>query len=767
MYREDLKSSGWAIVSSILILITLFVAFPGTDHYKMAPDISEKIDQAGMQFFRQLESAVEQGNAFPEMILEDGNDLTEERIALGRLLFFDPVLSGDNTVSCATCHHPDLGFSDDRPRSMGVGGAGLGRNRAGGADLPRNTPTIWNAAYNQSQFWDGRARTLEEQAAGPILHPLEMDQDPGAVVEELKEIPEYRMRFASAYGEAGDSTVTFQKITYAIAAFERTLITNASRFDAYASGKRNMLSDSERRGLNLFRSLKTRCFECHNTPTFANADFKVIGVPETNPEQPDMGRGAIQGEAYTGAFKVPTLRNIALTAPYMHNGVFETLSEVIDFYAAGGGRIPGEGNAFLDDKIRPFTLTEQEKDDLIAFLHALTDESSKPWIPRRVPSGYPVVPRIEKEAAALETISPVSTQEENPSIRKQGNMILVRDGERIQPAIDAALAGDTILVFPGTYHEALTIDMSGITLKGIQVNGRNPVLDGKGVLNDGIVGTGSDVNVSGMVIQNYIANGIMMNRGRGLTFSELELHNTGLYGVYPVEVMDVLIENTTVTGARDAGIYVGQAKNAVVRQNKVYKNVTGIEIENTLNAVVENNEVYDNAGGILVFLLPNNPSKLSRNTIVKGNNVYRNNHRNFADPAAIVSRVPSGTGIMILASDEVEVFRNTIRNNNSVGIAVLGLDSVLDQDGGYDVDPYPDKVVIYANFIDGNGLMADQQVIEAGFDGADLLWDLTGSNNSWDQSESSRLPYRLPDSSWSRWRRGLNVRFWQAISYLL
>src|SRR5690606_32916587 len=154
----------------------------------------------------------------------------------------------------------------------------------------------------------------------------------------------------------------------------------------------------------------------------------------------------------------------------------------------------------------------------------------------------------------------------------------------------------------------------------------------RGELSDGIVGTARDVEISGFDLRNYTANGVMLNLGRDITMRDLRVENTGVYGLYPVEVAGVVIEGCEVTGARDAGIYVGQSRDIVVRGSKAYGNVTGIEIENSVNAVVEDNEVYDNTAGILVFLLPNNPSKLGEDTVVRANRVHGNNRDNFGDP---------------------------------------------------------------------------------------------------------------------------------------
>ncbi len=219
-----------------------------------------------------------------------------------------------------------------------------------------------------------------------------------------------------------------------------------------------------------------------------------------------------------------------------------------------------------------------------------------------------------------------------------------------------------------------------------------------------------------------------------------------------------------MTGVRDAGLYVGQSKDIVVRGNRVYGNVTGIEIENSVNAVVEDNDVTDNAGGILVFGLPNVPSKVARHCRVVGNRVVENNHENFADSTAIVAGVPSGTGIMIMAADDVEVAGNEIRGNNSVGVAVVGLDSQFGEGSEYDVDPTPERCWIHDNAMADNGGAPAPAITDAGYGGADLLWDLSGYDNSWDQPGASRLPYGLPGKEWSGLRRRANDRLWRLLA---
>ncbi|MEW6545168.1 MAG: cytochrome-c peroxidase [Nitrospirota bacterium] len=287
----------------------------------------------------------------------------DAKVELGKLLFFDARLSKDGSVSCASCHVPAAGFADPRQFSIGVGG------KQGG----RNAPPAMNAAYNHLQFWDGRAGSLEEQALGPIQNPIEMAETLEHVVKKLNKVKGYRTRFQAVFGTG----VTPEGIAKAIAAFERTLVSTNSPFDRYMAGDKGALSESARRGLELFQG-KARCVLCHNGPNFSDNKFHNIGVPQAGPLKEDPGRYAVtKRDADKGAFKTPGLRSVALTAPYMHTGGFQTLEEVVEFYNKGGEAVPGK-----DPFMSALSLADQEKQDLVEFMKSLTGDLTGMALPK-------------------------------------------------------------------------------------------------------------------------------------------------------------------------------------------------------------------------------------------------------------------------------------------------------------------------------------------------------------------------------------------------
>jgi cytochrome c peroxidase len=276
-----------------------------------------------------------------------GEPWTEGAAALGKRLFFDPQLSRDGSVSCATCHDPKRAFTDGLPRARGI------RGQIG----TRNTPTILNRGLGKSEFWDGRAASLEHQALGPIEAAVEMDLPIPEAVARLKNDPYYREAFPAVLG--GEPTP--ERLARALAAYERTVYSVDSAFDRFVAGDEQALSAEARRGLTLFGT-KARCGECHAGANFSDELYHTLGLGT------DAGRGAVTGALTdAGAFKTPTLREIALTAPYMHDGSIATLEEVVEYYDRGGTPHPN-----LSPKMTKLGLTAQERQDLVAFLHSLT-----------------------------------------------------------------------------------------------------------------------------------------------------------------------------------------------------------------------------------------------------------------------------------------------------------------------------------------------------------------------------------------------------------
>jgi cytochrome c peroxidase len=323
------------------------------------------------------------------------NPQTSEKIDLGQKLFFDGHLSADGTVACSTCHDPARAFTDGRPVSVGIKG------RAG----QRNAPTILNALYNKTQFWDGRAKTLEDQAALPIVNPAEMGQPSlDAAVARIAAIGEYRKAFGRVFGRPPNGT----DLLRAIASYERTEISFDSPFDHFIAGQKSAIDASAKRGWALFNS-RGRCNKCHalseerlDVTNFTDHDFHNIGVmivrrnivamareAEQLVNSGDMAavdRAAIQTdmsvlgrflitrkESDIGAFKTPNLRNLLMTAPYFHDGSHETLWDVMDHYNKGGGL----NDPYLDEDIQPLALTERDIDDIVAFLATLTSPDYK------------------------------------------------------------------------------------------------------------------------------------------------------------------------------------------------------------------------------------------------------------------------------------------------------------------------------------------------------------------------------------------------------
>ena len=309
-----------------------------------------------------------------------------QQIDLGRYLFFDPILSGDHKQSCASCHDPDQGFSDGRPRA-------LGRNNV---DVGRASPTLWNVGFLRNLFWDSRAHSLEEQILGPLYAEKEMGNTPEQLLRDLNANKNYRKLFKQAFSNSKldnkPGTIQLDHIYIALAAFESSLISLNSRYDHYAHGYHQALNKREIEGLNIFRSFVARCAECHTPPLFTNQQIAVLGTPEPQGRELDIGaEKTFNNPELRAGFKVPSLRNIVKTAPYMHSGRFDNLRDAVEFYTKGRGHaVPEDEELLLHWHIWEPNLTDEEIDRLVDFLATLTDETFKPQVPKHVPSGLPV-----------------------------------------------------------------------------------------------------------------------------------------------------------------------------------------------------------------------------------------------------------------------------------------------------------------------------------------------------------------------------------------
>ncbi|WP_226983010.1 cytochrome-c peroxidase [Zobellia nedashkovskayae] len=341
------------------------------------------------------------------------NPSTPEKEALGKLLFYDPILSGNKDVACATCHHPNNGYAEFLDISIGPNASGLGTQRKFNAsnDIPfvkRNAQTIINSAYNgmdafgnyepseATMFWDDRAKSLEKQALEPIKafeemrgHGFTEDNILQVVVDRIKDIPEYQKFFASVFDEP--DAVSVDNLAKAIAAFERSLVTNNSRFDQYMRGDQDAILISEKEGFELFKSVG--CVNCHNGPMFSDYKMHVLGAPENNKlARPDAGFKD------TFAFRTPTLRNLRFTPPYMHNGSLSSLKKVLEFYediANGKERNEHVSVQKYDPFVRELDLSVKEMSQIISFLNTLNDTDFDKTIPERVPSGLAVGGNIQ------------------------------------------------------------------------------------------------------------------------------------------------------------------------------------------------------------------------------------------------------------------------------------------------------------------------------------------------------------------------------------
>jgi cytochrome c peroxidase len=306
-------------------------------------------------------------DGFPAMEAPVDNPITQESVDLGRHLFYDPILSIDSTVSCSSCHHLEVSFNENRRFSKGVDGL----------QGTRSSMSLINVGFHfDGLFWDGRAATLEEQALDPVVNPVEMGNDWDEVERRLRRHPTYPEFFRKAYGITNASQIDRDLVVKAIASFERIIVSRGnSRYDRFLRGE-IFMSDDELNGFEMYFDTTidlpdAECGHCHTGPLLTTNEYINNGITdvETLDDYPDKGRGAITGRRSDyGKFKTPTLRNITLTAPYMHDGRFATLEEVLEHYDSGGHHLPDPTEDNVDNLIRPLGLTDEQKQQVLAFL---------------------------------------------------------------------------------------------------------------------------------------------------------------------------------------------------------------------------------------------------------------------------------------------------------------------------------------------------------------------------------------------------------------
>jgi len=303
----------------------------------------------------------------------ENNKMTPERVELGKLLYFDTRLSSTGKVSCATCHHPNRGWTDMDPVSKAVG--------VDGARGPRNSPTVLNSAYQSRQFWDGRARTLEQQALGPIEADVEMNMPLGQLIRKLREIKGYVELFEKAY--PGEGGITRDTLAKAIASFERTAVSTISPFDKYAMGEKDAISEDAKKGFELFKG-KAHCIDCHDGFNFSDGSFHNIGLNDGELQGKELGRYLTKRRAaWYGVMKTPTLRDVTKSGPYFHDGSVHTLHEATHVCGNGGRYKNNVKNKSTYIKNRD--LSRKEINDIVSFLEALEG----PDVEIKIPTAFP------------------------------------------------------------------------------------------------------------------------------------------------------------------------------------------------------------------------------------------------------------------------------------------------------------------------------------------------------------------------------------------
>lgn len=340
------------LLLTLLFALMVLAACGGKEEATAPAEDSEtevETPAAETEVDEELEAAKARFEPLGEMPVPEDNEMTDEKLALGQMLYFDERLSGNNELSCASCHAPAAGYGDGLAKFIGFEGF----------NGPRNSPTIINAGYYKENFWDGRAGSLEEQAVGPITAAGEMNQDLDELVTELSAIPGYADEFNKVFNEP----ITTDNIAKAIAAFERTIVVTDTAFDKYLAGDEDAITDEAKEGMKLFVG-KGNCISCHAGPLLSDHNYYNLGM------EGDDGRFAVTGqEVDKGAFRTSALRGVAHTAPFMHDGSLATLDDVVNYYNNGGG-----AHANKSALIQPLNLTEEEVSYLVAFLESMSGE---------------------------------------------------------------------------------------------------------------------------------------------------------------------------------------------------------------------------------------------------------------------------------------------------------------------------------------------------------------------------------------------------------
>ena len=395
----NFKSVATLTVSALALSSLLFVTSCKPDETESTDPLDEAIAMMSLEKITPVEHPA-------------NNPSSEAKVELGRMLFWDPILGGEKDMACVGCHHPDLGYGDGLDLPIGVNGSGLGPDRTentGGLSLatpiervPRNAPSILNTAYNgmtsangydpmkSPMFWDSRSDALEGQCQGPPTSRSEMRGDAYAaddaidsIVTRVANIPAYVSLFDAAFGTG--NSVTPENFTFAMGAFERTLVAVNSSYDKYLAGNTSALTSDQKNGLILFNG-KAKCSKCHTGPMFSDFDMHVIGIKD-NPKNPG-GKDLGLDDEYK--FRTPTLRNISLTGPYTHSGMYDNLRDMVVFMSSGTSGNPDVTASMVDTDFEDRHLTDKEVDQIVSFLESLTDEDFDKTIPTSVPSGLKV-----------------------------------------------------------------------------------------------------------------------------------------------------------------------------------------------------------------------------------------------------------------------------------------------------------------------------------------------------------------------------------------